>query len=141
MAVKQIVPKEHEEQVRVVSWCNLMTDRGCGDYDLIYAIANGGARSKATAGKLRAEGVKRGVPDLCLPVQRGGYGALYIEMKREKGGQVRKTQSDYMDRLTRAGNKCVVCHGAEEAKAAIRNYMSMGEGEDNGAGSQGDAAV
>ena len=125
MAIKEIVPKEHEEQVRVVSWCNLMTDRGCGDYDLIYAIANGGARSKATAGKLKAEGVKKGVPDLCLPVQRGDYAALYIEMKREKGGRVTEEQSEYMKRLERAGNKCVVCHGAEEAKAAIQAYMEM----------------
>lgn len=119
------VPTEHEEQVQVVSWCNLMTDRGYGDYDLIYAIANGGQRGKAQAGKLKAEGVKKGVPDLCLPVPRGGYGALYIEMKREKGGQVRKTQSEYMARLTRAGNLCVVCRGAEEAKVAIIEYMGM----------------
>ncbi len=141
MAVKYVVPTEHEEQARVVSWCDLMTDRGCGDYDLIYAIANGGARSKATAGKLKAEGVKRGVPDLCLPVRRGGYGALYIEMKREKGSRVSDVQSEYMKRLERAGNKCVVCRGADAAMAAIKAYMEMEEGEKSGNEHQGDAAV
>ena len=53
----------------------------------LFAVPNGGARSKRTAGKLKAEGVVAGVSDLILLVRRGGYGGLLIEMKREKGRQ------------------------------------------------------
>ena len=143
MAVKQIVPTEHEEQVQLMSWCMLMADRtGNREYDMIFAIPNGGARQKATAGKLKAEGVKPGVPDLMLPVQRGEYAGLFLEMKRRKGGTVSAEQKSWMTALTAQGYKCLVCHGAEEAMAAIQNYMNMGEGEEShGAGSQGDAEL
>ena len=143
MAVKQIVPTEHEEQVQLVSWCMLMADRtGNREYDMIFAIPNGGARQKATAGKLKAEGVKPGVPDLMLPVRRGEYAGLFLEMKRRKGGTVSAEQKGWMTALTAQGYKCLVCRGADEGKAAIQNYMNMGEGEEShGAGSQGDAEL
>jgi hypothetical protein len=35
--------------------------------------------------KLKAEGVRAGVADLCLPAARRGYHGLYIEMKSEEG--------------------------------------------------------
>ena len=41
----------------------------------------------ATGGRLRAEGLKSGVPDLCLPSAHGEYHGLYIEMKRTKRRQ------------------------------------------------------
>ena len=49
---------------------------------LLYAIPNGGARNKITAAILKREGVRAGVPDICLPVPSGAYHALYIELKR-----------------------------------------------------------
>ena len=125
MAIKEIVPTEHEEQVRLVSWCDLMADRGHKDYDMIFAVPNGGARSKATAGKLRAEGVKAGVPDLMLPVPRGGYAGLFIEMKRRKGGTVRPEQKWWAERLMRQGFKCIICRGADEGMAMITAYMEL----------------
>lgn len=33
---------------------------------------------------MRSEGLKSGVPDLCLPVARSGYHGLYIELKAGK---------------------------------------------------------
>ena len=41
-------------------------------------------RDIRTAANLKKEGVKRGVPDICLPVSRGKYHGLYIEMKAGK---------------------------------------------------------
>lgn len=47
----------------------------------IYAIPNGGKRSKIEAAIMKAEGVKAGMPDTHLPVARGGCIGLYIELK------------------------------------------------------------
>ena len=41
----------------------------------------GGKRDAKTATILKRQGVKAGVPDLHLPVARGGYHGLYIELK------------------------------------------------------------
>src|SRR5262245_64718583 len=49
---------------------------------LCFAIPNGGARDVITAGRLKAEGVRAGVPDVCLPVARAGYHGLFLEVKR-----------------------------------------------------------
>ncbi len=51
------------------------------DLEWLHAVPNGGFRHKATAGRMKAEGVKNGIPDVFLPVPRGGYHGLYIELK------------------------------------------------------------
>ena len=82
---------EHTEQVAVINWAKLNE----GKYPQLrnlFAIPNGGHRHIGTAKKLKAEGVKAGVPDLCLGCQGGEsvvpclgrvkrYGAMFIEMK------------------------------------------------------------
>ena len=73
---------------------------------------------------LKASGVRPGVPDICLPCARGGYHALYIELKRRKNGQVRPTQREMILRLEALGNAAVVCRGADEAIRTIEWYLS-----------------
>lgn len=51
------------------------------ELELLYHIPNGGKRDARTAANLKRQGVKAGVPDLHLPVARGGYNGLYIELK------------------------------------------------------------
>lgn len=78
--VSAVRQSEHELQVELIKEC----DRRAATnplWGLILAIPNGGHRSKAVAGKLKAEGVRAGVPDLLLPVERRGYIGLFIELK------------------------------------------------------------
>ena len=105
------VPTEHEEQRDFVMWFR-QTYPGV----LIFAIPNGGPRSKIAGGKLKAEGVVAGVPDLFIPEWR-----LFIEMKRAKGGVVSEAQSIQMAELKRIGYNCRICRGAAEAKLAVLN--------------------
>lgn len=90
---------------------------------LMYAIPNGGSRHLLEAVNLQRQGVKAGVPDICLPIPRGGYGALYIEMKREKGGTVQDNQRDWQKKLINAGNAAFICKGCEEAWKVILAYL------------------
>lgn len=79
---------EHDLQAAVIAECDLRANQD-PRWRLLFAIPNGGQRSKATAGKLKAEGVKAGVPDLCLAVPRAetrahpAYHGLFLELKVE----------------------------------------------------------
>ena len=52
---------------------------------LLYSTPNAGRRSFVQGGIMKAEGMLKGVPDLCLPVARGNWHALYLEFKTPDG--------------------------------------------------------
>jgi len=64
--------EEHKEQKALFRWAGFRAQQK-PELELLYAILNGGHRHKAVGRRLKAEGVKRGVPDICLPVPRGGF--------------------------------------------------------------------
>ncbi len=93
---------------------------------LLYAIPNGGARDAVTGARMKAEGVKAGVPDLFLPVARCGYHGLFVEMKRRDGGKVSPAQRLWIERLTEQGYLVAVCHGRDAAERVIVTYLEGG---------------
>lgn len=92
----------------------------------LHHIPNGGSRNKAEAARLKAQGVRAGVPDICLPAARGCYHGLYIELKRRKGGRVSEAQRKWMEYLEGAGYCARVCHGWDEARETIEKYLEAG---------------
>ena len=116
------VPLEDAEQRIIFQWAAMET-AARPELGLLYAIPNGGKRAIKTAVALKKQGVKRGVPDMCLPVARNGYHGLYIELKRQKGGTVSETQKSWITALTEQGYKAVVCRGADEAIGTIKEYL------------------
>ena len=117
-------PTEHAEQQFLFEWAQWNTGR-YPELNLLFAIPNGGLRSKATGAMLKTEGTQVGVPYLMLPVMRGGYGALFIEMKRVKGGRVQPEQNWWIEQLQKQGYAAVVCKGAAEAIDVIENYLCV----------------
>jgi hypothetical protein len=113
------LPTEHAEQVSLCGW--LAINHTELDY---FAIPNGGERNVIVAQKLKAEGVKAGVPDLFFPSLK-----LFIEMKRVKGGQVSPQQKHWHDRLTKAGYAVAVCKGAAEAVQVITQHIGDNQHE------------
>lgn len=95
---------------------------------LLYHIPNEGKRSVSYGAALRRQGMKRGVPDLCLPVARGRYHGLYIEMK---AGRNKPTvdQQWWLEALERQGFRAVWCSGWEQAKEEISEYLNLKETE------------
>jgi len=92
--------------------------------DLIYAIPNGGQRSASTAAKLKAEGVKAGTPDVCVPIPSCGYGALYIEFKKPNVGKLSADQIAKIERLLHVGNLCAVVEDWQAAITVTRAYLT-----------------
>lgn len=118
---------EHDIQRHVVLWAKLNA-KTYPALALLYAVPNGGHRSKRTAIAMKREGVRAGVPDLCLPVAgRDGTHALYIEMKTPKG-RVRPNQQQWIDNLRSAGNSVQVCRSFEEATACLLNHIGASSG-------------
>lgn len=91
--------------------------------ELLYHIPNGGSRNPVEAYSLKMQGVKPGVPDICLPVPSGRFTALYIELKRRKGGRVSEAQRVWIAALNRVGCRAVVCKGWDEAREEIERYL------------------
>ena len=89
----------------------------------LMAIPNGGFRFKAEAGRLKASGVKRGVPDTMLPVVRLPYYGLWLEFKKPGVGRLSVEQRGWIDYLNSAGYLAVVVDDWELAARRIISYL------------------
>ena len=123
---RQAVPSEHAEQCALVEWIEVNRSRIPEALDF-YAVPNGGRRSIGTAKKLRAEGVKPGIPDIENPHCRRGFTGIHIELKRRSGYSIEPEQIAWMDTLNNAGRLCVVARGWEEAACWIEWYFRKRE--------------
>jgi len=121
-APKPPVPTEYDEQAALIEWADLAS-RKYPELKWLHSIPNGAHTHIVTAMKLKKSGVRKGIPDLELPAARKGYHALYIEMKRIKGGRVDPEQVACHAYLRDAGYHVVVCRGWEAAKAEILEYL------------------
>lgn len=114
---------EGTEQEAVINWCEFMAFR-YPELSMLYHIPNGGKRGKSEAARMKRQGVKAGVPDLCLPVPRSGFHGLYIEMKFGKG-RTSEDQDRWINNLKAQGYYCAVCFGADAAIRTICEYMHI----------------
>ena len=83
---KPRVDYEHIEQVKLFNWTKLPSSKLKYPLfeKLLFAVPNGGYRSKTTAIELKKEGVESGVSDILFLVASRGFGYLCIEMKYGK---------------------------------------------------------
>lgn len=116
---------ESAEQMVLIEWCEAMRGK-YPELDLIHHIPNEGKRSVATAVRLKRMGLKSGVPDLFLPVSRGKYHGLYIEMKA-KGNAPTVAQNQWLCRLRVQGYKCIVAWSFDYARDYIEHYLNIKE--------------
>lgn len=120
-APKKRVQKEAHEQEAVIQWAKLQ-EQVWPELKLLFHIPNGGSRNVIEATNLKRQGVKRGVPDLFLPVPKSGTHGIFIEMKSEKG-RVSDEQHWYIQQLRLQWYRVEICYSAESAINAIKNYL------------------
>lgn len=113
----------------LVKWARLEAVHGNrSDLAWLHHIPNGGARSKAAAGKLKAEGTRRGVWDYCLPTPNSQYHGIYIELKEpgernKKQGGLTDDQVKFGTFVHRKGYATVVAYEWTEAREALVAYL------------------
>lgn len=121
-----VVPEAHEQ----AALFNLIEGIGVRYYPelrLLYHIPNGGKRNAVEAAHLKQQGVKAGVPDLCLPVAKGKYHGLYIEMKVGDNKPTEK-QTWWLKELEKQGYATMVCYGYKQAAEVLVRYLTEGKG-------------
>ena len=114
-------PTEAQEQIALLDWAAVMQGR-YAELALLFHIPNEGKRSYQVGGQMRRMGLKRGVPDLFLPVARGGYYGLFVEMKSAKGRPTPE-QREWCKVLQEQGYAAIVVHGWREAAEQIEAYL------------------
>lgn len=113
---------EHEEQVALMRLVEMHMGRW-PQLGMLFAVPNGGDRHPAVAAKMKAEGVKKGVPDLCLPVPKGDYHGLFVELKKQGRSSTSTEQKAWIAALIVLGYRAEVCKGAAHAWEVISDYM------------------
>lgn len=118
---------EHAMQAAVVEWAQL---QACvlWPLELLYAIPNGGKRPPRVGKKMKAEGQRKGVLDMVLPVPAAGWVGLYVEMKTPDG-VVSADQKWWADRLRAVGYRVVVCRSIEDACDVLRGHAMSARAE------------
>lgn len=117
------IQHEASEQVKLFNWLSFMRGK-YPELDLMYHIPNGGSRNVKEAANLKRQGVRAGVPDLCLPVARGSFHGLYIELKYDKNKPT-NFQQQWLKNLQQQGYAVKVCYGWEDASKVICKYLSI----------------
>lgn len=121
---------EHQHQVALIHWSRAVALAPAADIrpgskvvDYLLAIPNGGKRASAREGaRLKAEGVKPGVSDLMLPLRRGGFAGLWLELKAP-GKKPTKEQREWIDRMNAAGYFATWCDDWQVAAQVITDYL------------------
>ena len=108
---------EHSIQCTVVQLLRL----GAPDHVVFMAIPNGEYRSKRTAGRLKAQGVAAGAPDLLIIVRGVAHG---LELKTIKGRQS-PAQRLMERRWEAAGGRYEVARGIDEAIAVLTHWGAL----------------
>lgn len=120
---------EAQHQSLVMQWARAR-EGAHPDLALLHHVANaggykGGYRSNAArATQMKRQGVRNGVPDLCLPVPRGGFHGFYGELKVGKN-KPSPAQQEWVAALTNQGYYVVVRWGWEAMVQEIFRYIHL----------------
>lgn len=120
---------EESEQVALFCWAALPETRNhYPELQWMFAIPNGGLRNKIIAAKLKAQGVKAGVLDIFLPVPRGNFHGLFIELKRgatanHRRGYLDPDQKRWIEGMRALGYGAICCIGWIDASHIIIQYL------------------
>lgn len=113
-------PSEQMIQKEVVSWAgrNVATWPALA---MLYSNPNEGRRHPHRG--WADMGMSAGLPDLVLPVARGPYAHLYLELKAP-GNDLTTSQHQMIKRLVALGNAADVAWSTPQAVFVLKNYLA-----------------
>ena len=114
---------ESELQRACVQWFRLQYPKHAL---LLFAVPNGGGRSRIESAIMQGEGVTSGVADLILLEARGGWGSLCIEMKTDsRNSKQSAKQRAWQGAAEEYGNRYEVVRTFEQFRSVINDYMGL----------------
>lgn len=116
-------PSEHKQQCIIFAWAEIIAIT-YPELRLLNGSLNGVRLTPGQAKKARDAGMKRGYPDIQLPVARGGYHGLYIELKKERGSYPTPDQKQWIRDLNDQDYYACVARGSEAAMDIIMKYLN-----------------
>lgn len=121
---------EHAEQKALFEWLAYKTNQD-PLFGLAYAIPNGGNRDAVTGARLKNEGVKPGIPDICWPVPKAFYldrvrCGLYVELKPTGYDLARVPLHQLAAGAALGfGYEVRLCIGLDDARAGFEDYDAL----------------
>jgi hypothetical protein len=130
------VYKESNSQIQLLRWFRLQYPDLA---DLLVGYPAGNKMNLLTAVRMKAMGLRPGMPDLQLLIPKIYYKTLapsgmyfikettfcpgmFIEMKSERG-KLSKLQKEFHNKLRTLHYTIVTCYSFEEAKCEIQKYL------------------
>lgn len=110
---------EHDLQKAFFEW--LLLAYPWAD-DVTFAVPNGVRCSASQAAKLKAEGLKAGIPDVFMSVVTDKYPGLYIEFKI-KPNKPSDIQEKKISSLKSQGYRCEIIYDLDAAIALVKEYL------------------
>lgn len=121
--------RETDIQKAVIKWTQqAAVRRRFPDLKMMYHIPNERLCSGRQGMELKRMGVKKGVPDLCLPVPSNGFHGLFVELKT-KTGKPSDEQIWWISELQSRGYMTAICYSYEEAINTLISYLSGKDGK------------
>lgn len=99
---KSTSPTESALQISFLQYVFLQKVPTDPAWENIAASPNQGKRSLVAGRRMKAEGMRKGFPDLAWYYPAHGYHGLFVELKRPKG-RLRPEQIEWINRLNKQG--------------------------------------
>lgn len=113
---------ESRMQQTLVRWWGM----ACVEFGLpvnaLCAFPLQGLRTARNGARLKAEGMRKGFPDLALFVPTAMAPALFVELKTQKG-RLTPAQKEMLGSLESRGYSTAVCRSFDEAEGTIREFL------------------
>ena len=126
---------ESEEQAALFRWADMKVQIGeYRELALLNGSLNGVKLTIGQAVKAKKQGMKKGFPDIFLPVPRGKYHGLFIELKikpyrndKDKWvyPKVSEEQKWWIEGLIYHGYQALICYGFDAAQDEILSYLGL----------------
>ena len=114
---------EHDTQAAFIQYVRLR-EMDMPEIKWLHAIPNGGARNAVTGARMKEEGVRKGIWDICFPFASGGYHGLYIEFKNGKN-KLTPEQVEFGEFVRKQGYKTGVAYTVDEAIEILQEYIDF----------------
>ena len=113
---------EWQHQAKIFEWAERFQAE-FPEIALLNGSLNGVRLSIGQAVKAKRTGLKKGFPDIFLPVSRNEYHGLFIELKRKHSGVVSADQKTWLTALNKQGYLAIVCKGSDATIELIQKYL------------------